>query len=467
VVSDCDAIRDIWGRQQHHYVNTPEQAAAAAVKAGCNLWCGGDYNALVRALQQGLVTEKEIDAALYYTLWTRFRLGLFDPADKVPYSKYTLKDNDTPEHGQIALELARQSLVLLKNDGILPLNRSRIKRIAVIGPNGNSKSMLEGNYHGSASHPISILSGIKELAGTNIEVTFALGSPVTTNRATAAWSGQDNTTTRPLAELSAEALRNATNADLIIYVGGITPAQEGEGFDRDSIELPEVQEKLVQALHATGKPMVMVNCSGSAMALTWEDEHLPAILQAWYPGQAGGRAVAEVLFGEVNPSGHLPVTFYRATADLPSFTDYSMTNRTYRYFNGKPLYAFGHGLSYTRFDFRSGKLDSKKIAPNGTVKVTFTIKNSGQRDGDEVAQIYYRHVNSELPQPKLSLCGFRRVSLKSGASADVTIEVPAKRLRYWDTEKKQYVVKPGEYEFLVGAASDDIRVKLPLTIAAQ
>ena len=437
VVSDCDAIRDIWGRQQHRYVNTPEEAAAAAVKAGCDLCCGGDYNALVRAVQQGLVTEKEIDGALTHTLWTRFRLGLFDPAEKNPYSKLTIKDNDTPEHQQVALELARQSLVLLKNDGILPLNRSKLKRVAVIGPNANSTSMLHGNYHGSASHPVSILSGIKQLAGTNIEVTFAQGSPVTTVTRIAAWSKQDNDTTRPIPQLAAEALENATNADLIIYVGGITPAQEGEMYDRESIELPEVQENLIHALQATGKPMVMVNCSGSAVALTWENEHLPAILQAWYPGEEGGRAVAEVLFGEVNPSGHLPVTFYRATSDLPSFTDYSMTNRTYRYFSGQPLYAFGHGLSYTKFDFQKGKLESKKIAPDGTTKVTFTIKNTGARDGDEVAQIYFRHVNSSVPQPKLALCGFARVHLKRGESSTVTINIPAERLRYWDTEKKQ------------------------------
>jgi beta-glucosidase len=466
VVSDCDAISDIWGPQQHHYVNTPEAAAAAAVKAGCNLCCGGDYNALVRAVQQGLVTEPEIDGALYYTLWTRFRLGLFDPAEKVPYSKYTIKDNDTPAHGQVALELARQSLVLLKNDGILPLNRAKLKRIAVIGPNGNSKSMLEGNYHGSASRPITILGGIKELAGTNVDVTFALGSPITTNKAIAPWSGQDNTTTRPLAELRAEALSQATNADVIIYVGGITPAQEGEGFDRTTIELPEVQQELVRALHATGKPMIMVNCSGSAMALLWESEHLPALLQAWYPGQAGGRAVAEVLFGAVNPSGHLPVTFYRSTADLPSFTDYAMTNRTYRYFSGKPLYAFGHGLSYTTFDYKSGKLAAKKVPAHGAAKVTFTVKNTGKRDGDDVAQVYFRHVNPGVPQPKLALCGFARVTLKRGEAKKITIEVPAARLRYWDPQQQQYVVAPGDYEFLIGAASDDIRLKLPLTITA-
>jgi len=469
VVSDCGAIGDIWGRGQHHYVNTPEEAAAAAVKAGCDLCCGGDYNALVRAVQQGLITEKEIDQALYHTLWTRFRLGLFDPAEKVPYSNITIKDNDTPEHRQLALQIARESLVLLKNDGILPLNRAKIKRIAVIGPNGNSMSMLHGNYNGTASHPISILNGIKQLAGTNVEVTFAQGCPLTTktNRGIAAWSRQDNDTTRSLPELNAEALSHATNADLIIYVGGITPAQEGEMFDRDSIELPEVQEKLVQALYATGKPVVMVNCSGSAIALPWEATNLPAILQAWYPGEEGGRAVAEVLFGEVNPSGHLPVTFYRATTNLPAFTDYSMTNRTYRYFNGTPLYAFGHGLSYTKFKFQDGKLDAKTIPANGTVKVSITIKNTGKRDGDEVAQVYYRHVNSSVPQPKLALCGFTRVHLNRGETGHVTVEVPAERLRYWDTDKKQYVVEQGKYEFLIGAASDDVRLKLPMTIIAQ
>jgi beta-glucosidase len=169
----------------------------------------------------------------------------------------------------------------------------------------------------------------------------------------------------------------------------------------------------------------------------------------------------------VNPSGHLPVTFYRATADLPSFTDYSMTNRTYRYFSGTPLFAFGHGLSYTKFDFKSGKLESKKIPVDGTAKVTFTLKNTGKRDGDEVAQVYFRHVNSAVPQPKLALCGFTRVHLKHGESSQVTVEVPAQRLRYWDTLKKQYVVEPGDYEFLTGEASDDIQLKLPMIITTR
>ena len=282
----------------------------------------------------------------------------------------------------------------------------------------------------------------------------------------ATWSAQDNTTKRPVQELKAEALAVAAQADLIIYVGGITPAQEGESFDRESIELPVEQSDLIKALNASGKPVVMVNCSGSAMALPWESEHLAAILQAWYPGQNGGQAVAEVLFGAVNPSGHLPITFYRSTADLPDFRDYSMRNRTYRYFEGKPLWAFGHGLSYTSFDYTRASLASKVMSAAGSVKLSLTVKNTGTRDGDDVIQIYYRQLNSKLLQPKQALCGFSRVSLKKNASQQVTIEVPSKRLRQWDETAKQYVVVPGAYEFLVGSASDEIRQTLPFTVAA-
>ncbi len=467
VVSDCGGIGDMSSRRGHAYVSTPEEAAALGVKTGVNLCCGSEYNALVKAVQQGLLTEQDINEALYYTLWTRFRLGLFDPPERVPYNQYTIDDNDTPEHSKVALEVARQSLVLLKNDGILPLDRSRYKRIAVIGPNSDSKSMLEGNYHGSASKPISILDGIKRLAGDGVEITFVMGSPVTLERRTAAWSAQDNTTDRPVEELKDEALTVAADADLIIYVGGITPAQEGEGFDRTAIELPEPQPQLIRALHGTGKPMVMVNCSGSAIALTWEDQNLNAILQAWYPGQNGGQAVAEALFGELNPSGHLPLTFYRSTEDLPDVRDYSMKNRTYKYFEGKPLYAFGHGLSYTTFDYKNAKLASSQIPADGTAKVSFTIENTGRLDGDDVVQIYFRHVNPSVPQPTQALCGFARIHVKKGQAKQVTIDVPAERLRYWDTEQKQYVVQPGEYELLIGAASDDIRLELPFKIVSS
>ena len=470
VVSDCDAIHNIWAKYDHHYVATPEEAAAIAVKAGCNLCCGGDYNALVRAVQKGLITEPEIDQALYHVLWTRFRLGLFDPPQDDPYSKITIAENDTPEHQALALKVAEESIVLLKNDGVLPLDRSRLKRIAVIGPNADAAAMLEGNYSGHAARPVTILSGISKLAGPDIEVTYAEGCPAALK--------QDGSN-QPSPEAIADAVAKAKAADVVIFVGGISARLEGEemsqdnafvgfdGGDRTKIELPSVQTDLIKALAATGRPLILVNCSGSPMAMPWETKHLPAILQAWYPGEQGGRAVAEILFGNVNPSGHLPLTFYASTADLPSFADYSMSNRTYRYFSGHPEFAFGHGLSYTKFTFADGKLESKRIATDGTAKISFRVKNTGQRDGDEVAQVYFRHVNSSVPQPKLALCGFARVHLKHGESSKVTIEIPATRLRYWDTQTKQYVVEPGRYEFLIGAAADDIPLRLAMSIAIK
>jgi len=454
VVSDCDAIRDLYGEKQHAYVKTAEEAAALAVKAGTNLCCGGDYNALVRAVQQGLITEQEIDQALYHTLWTRFRLGLFDPPERVPFSKYTLLDNELPAHDEVALELARQSIVLLKNNGVLPLDRSKLKQLAVIGPNAASKSMLEGNYHGTPTRSVSILDGIRAVASKDFTVTHAVGSPITSRTAIAPWSGQDNTPARSVAELKAEALEQAAKADVIVYVGGITAAQEGESFDRESIELPPEQEDLLRALHATGKPVVMVNCSGSAMALTWQDEHLPAIVQAWYPGQSGGRAVAEVLFGLVNPSGHLPVTFYRSTADLPDFSDYSMKNRTYRYFTGKPLYAFGHGLSYTSFAY-----DNLRVTPaaGGALTVTLDVANTGARDGDDVVQLYATPPASSQPQEIRALCGFTRVHLRAGERRTVEITVPAIALRRWDVAAKAYAVPSGDWTLSAGASSADLR----------
>jgi beta-glucosidase len=470
IVSDCAAIHNIWGWEEHHYVNTSEEAAAAAVKAGCNLCCGGDYNPLVRAVQKGLIMEPEIDQALYNTLGTRFRLGLFDPPEKCPYSKIGIDQNDTPEHEALALKVAEESIVLLKNDGILPLNRSKIKRIAVIGPNADTAWMLEGNYNGHAARPVTILKGIKDLAGSDIEVTYAAGCP---------WALRADGTNQPGQKAIDDAVAKAKTADVVVFVSGITARLEGEemsrdhafggfeGGDRTTIELPSVQTGLLKVLAGMGKPVILVNCSGSPMAMPWEAKHLPAILQAWYPGEEGGRAVGEILFGDVNPNGHLPLMFYASTADLPSFTDYSMSNRTYRYFDGKPEFAFGHGLSYTQFKFQNGKLAAKKISADGTAKVSFNVKNTGGRDGDEVAQVYFRHVHSSVPQPKLALCGFVRVHLKRGESSRVTVEVPATRLRYWETQKKQYVVESGDYEFLVGAASDDIPLKLPMTITAQ
>jgi beta-glucosidase len=466
VVSDCGAIYDIYAN--HKFADTPEAAAALAVKAGDDLCCGMDYNSLLGAVKQGLISEKEIDTAVGRVLEARFRLGLFDPPEKVAYAQIPISQNDTPDHEALALQIARQSIVLLKNDGVLPLDRARIKRIAVIGANANSVPMLLGNYNGTPARPVTILDGIKKAAGTNIQVVYETACPLALRR---------DGTGRPDAQTWTNATAAARMSDVIIYVGGISPKLEGEemkvdydgfsGGDRTQIELPPVQTELLKALQAAGKPVVFVNCSGSAIAMPWAAEHLPAILQAWYPGEQGGRAVAEVLFGEVNPAGRLPVTFYRSTDELPAFDDYSMSNRTYRYFNDQALFAFGHGLSYTKFGYSNPKLNRTNFAAGDTVKLTFALLNKGAWDGDEVAQVYFRHVNSTRPQPRLALCGFARIHLQANQGARFTMNIPVERFRYWDPEKKQYAVEPGDYELLVGAASDDIRLRVPLKIAAH
>jgi beta-glucosidase len=465
VVSDCGAIYDIYAN--HKFADTPEAAAALAVKAGDDLCCGTDYNSLLGAVRQNLISEQEIDAAVSRVLGARFRLGLFDPPKKVAYAQIPISQNDTLDHEALALQAARQSIVLLKNDSLLPLDRAKIKRIAVIGANADSLSMLLGNYNGSPARPVTILDGIKKVAGTNIQVVYEPGCPLALGR---------DATGRPDAQTWTRAIAAAWMSDVIIYVGGISPQLEGEemkvdydgfsGGDRTQIELPPVQTELLKALQAAGKPVVFVNCSGSAIAMPWEAANLPAILQAWYPGEQGGRAVADVIFGEANPAGRLPVTFYRSTADLPAFDNYSMSNRTYRYFGGQPLFAFGHGLSYTKFGYHDPKLNGTNFAAGDTIKLTFALLNEGAWDGDEVAQVYFRHVHSARPQPRLALCGFARIHLQASQGARFTMNIPVERFRSWDPEKKQYAVEPGNYELLVGAASDDIRLRLPLKVAA-
>ena len=493
VFSDGGAIGDIWA--EHKFVAGPEEAAAAAVKAGCDVSSGGmgpadrthgpvsqpghvnagikggaAFSALPDAVAKGLITEDQVNVAVTRELVLRFRLGLFDPPEMVPWSKLGAEVVDTAEHRALALKVAQESIVLLKNDAsLLPLDRAKYKRIAVIGPNANAARMQSGNYTGRGTSTVTILDGIKAIAGEGVEVTFNRGCPLAVKR-----DGSD----APKPDLAQRAMDAAKAADLIVYVGGLDMTlekEEGaaaadvfEGFsrgDRVRVEFPAVQEDLIQALAGMGKPMVLVNCSGSAIAMPWEAEHIPAILQAWYPGEEGGTAVAQVLFGEVNPAGRLPVTFYASTKDLPPFEDYSMANRTYRYFTGKPLFAFGHGLSYTTFEYSDAKLAAPSVAADGTMKLSFTVTNSGPRDGYEVAQIYVRHVESKIPQAKLSLCSFVRVHLAAGKSNSVTVDIPAQRLRYWNTTTKAYVVEPGGYELLIGGASDDIRLHCAANVA--
>ncbi len=465
VVSDCDAVGDIVGG--HHYADTREQAAADAVKAGTDLNCGGTYGALVSAVHGGQISEDEINTALRRVLTERFRLGLFDPPTYA-YAKITAADNDTPQHGDLALRAARESMVLLKNDGLLPLDPAKLKHVAVIGANADDIRMLQGNYNGTPSHPISILQGLKDALGTGAEVTYVRGCPLAVNAADTSGASSPE---------FQQAVEAAKSADVVIYVGGISARLEGEemrvtmvgftGGDRTRIELPQVQEDLLRAVAAVGKPVVYVNCSGSAMAIPWEADHMAAILQAWYPGQNGGTAVADVLLGRYNPSGRLPVTFYASTEALPDFQDYSMASRTYRYYAGKALFPFGYGLSYTDFSYGKPRFSARQLRPTDTLQVTVPVRNTGARDGDEVVQVYVRHVKSAVPQPIHSLCAFQRVSVPKGQTRTATLTISPARFRYWDVTKKAYVVEPGPYEIQIGSSSTDIRARQVITVTAH
>ena len=457
VVSDCDAVSDIW--MTHKLVATPEEAAALAVKAGCDLNCGSQYYALTRAIKKGLLTEHDIDQALRHIFVARFGLGMFDPPELVPYSRITMAEVDSPAHAALALKAAEESIVLLKNTGVLPLDRARLKRLAVIGVNADSVRMLLGNYNGTPSHPVTILDGLRNAAGPGVDVAYAPGCPLALHH---------GDTFGPGAPEFKQAVETARTADAVIYVGGINSQLEGEemrvdydgflGGDRTRIELPDPQTALLQALVATGRPVIEVNCSGSAIALSWEAEHVPAILQAWYPGQAGGTAVGRIIFGDANPSGRLPVTFYRSTDDLPPFQDYAMANRTYRFFTGRPLFAFGHGLSYATFHYGPAMLVDRHVPAGGTIRLSVDVANTGGRDGDEVVQVYARRAGKADPTlPRVRLCAFQRVTVPKGQSVRVDLAIPAATLRRWSIPAQDYVVDAGDYDLQVGAASDDIR----------
>lgn len=459
VVADCGAIRSVYAH--HRLVETAEEAVARAVKAGCDLDCGVTFGSLLSARNEGRLTDAEIDLALHRLLRTRFRLGMFDPVEMNPWSNITLDQNDSPEHQALALKATQESLVLLKNDGIIPLKKTPLKKVAVIGANADSIPALLGNYHGDPSAPVTFLAGLRNALGSDIEIAVEEGCPLALPK--------DNPEVDPA--IFTAALKAATESDVVFYFGGISGELEGEempvkmegfnGGDRTFIELPPVQSALIKELHATGTPVIFINCSGGAMAFPWEAENLPAILQAWYPGQAGGTAVADVLFGNFNPSGKLPLTFYRSTDDLPHYYDYNMANRTYRYFKGEPLYAFGHGLSYTQFKY--DELNASEV--DGTFRISLKLTNAGELEGSEVVQLYVRHLESTVQQPIHSLAAFQRLELCAGESKTVELECPTDALRYWDEVQQEYIVESGAFEIQVGAASNDIRQTLQLSVA--
>jgi beta-glucosidase len=468
VVSDCGAIDDIY--RNHLLVKSPAEAAALAVKNGCDLECGCtyniacDYGELNEAVNQGLLTEEDLDRAVRRLFSARFRLGMFDPAEKVRYSQIPYNVVDSAEHRELALEAARQSLVLLKNQAdLLPLDKNKIKSIAVLGPNANETLVLTGNYMGTPSQPVSVLAGIQTLVPPGTAVNYARGCEI-------AGGSRDG---------FAEAVQAARKSQVAVVVGGLSQQMEGEEGqqegnppgvtslgDRITLNLPPIQEEFIQTIHGTGTPTILVLLNGSALSINWANAAIPAILEAWYPGQAGGTAVAEALFGLTNPGGRLPVTFYQSTADLPAFDDYNMENRTYRYFKGQPLYPFGFGLSYTSFTYRSLRIDPAEVKAGEPVGIQMEVENTGQRAGDEVVQLYLKDVEASMPVPRLQLQGFSRIALAPGEKKTVAFSLTARQMSLAD-ENGKWVLEPGEFEVWVGGSQPDPKISpLPANMTA-
>jgi beta-glucosidase len=436
VVSDCWAIRDIW--EHHKVAASPEEGVSMAVRAGCDLNCGEAYLYLLGAVEQGLVDERTIDQSVTRLMLTRMRLGMFDPPERVKYARIPYSVNDSEEHRALALQVALESMVLLKNaDSTLPLRGGL--RIAVIGPNADDSEVLLGNYSGTLSRSVTPLAGFRAAAAR-------FGSTVTYSKGCALMDSDEGGFEAAVAA--------ARDSDVVVACVGISQAVEGEedprrGWaDRPDIDLPAVQEALLRALAATGKPLIVVLLNGSALAINWAAQHADAIVEAWYPGEEGGTAIGQVLFGEYNPAGRLPVTFYTGTEQLPPFENYAMLGRTYRFFDGQPLYPFGHGLSYTTFSYSSLEV-TPRVGAGQAVNATVRVRNTGLVAGDEVVQVYLTDDQSTYPVPQRSLVGFERVHLSPGEARRVGFTIGWRQLAVYDDEGTP-VVEPGTYTVSMG-----------------
>ena len=465
VVSDCGAVRDIFNG--HRYRPTQPRASAVSLERGMDNECidfttkvtdDHDYKPYIEAVQQGYLAESAIDTALIRLFTARIRLGMFDPPSIVPYTKIDEKELDSAAHRGLARRLANESMVLLKNDGVLPLKNS-VKRIAIVGPLPEQTEVLLGNYNGIPTHTVSVLEGMKA-EFPNAEITYVAGTQFLSNPSHRGGG-------KPAAQPAGVPVNNAPdpaavsaakNADVVIAVVGITSRLEGEempvdqagflGGDRTNLQMPEAEEALVQAVAATGKPLVVVLMNGSALAANWEKEHANAVVEAWYSGEEGGAAIAETLSGKNNPAGRLPVTFYKDVHQLPNFEDYAMKGRTYRYFEGEPLWPFGYGLSYTTFKYSDLTLPNAQITAADPLDVFVTVTNTGKIAGDEVVQLYLKF--PDVPgAPIRALRGFQRIHLEPGASQVVEFHLKSRDLSMV-TEAGDIIVAQGKYTVSVG-----------------
>jgi beta-glucosidase len=457
VVSDCWAIKDF--HEHHKVTQTWEQSAAMAVKAGCDLNCGCTYEHIPSAVAQGLLGEADIDVCIKRLFRARMRLGMFDPPARVPWAAIPFETNDSDAHHALARAVARESIVLLKNEGgLLPLKKD-VGSIAVIGPNAYDPHVLVANYFGIPSRAVTPLDGIRGAVSPATKVTYTDGCKL------------QGTKTDGLGRAGnlSEAVSVAARADVVVLCLGLSADIEGEqgdagnseaAGDKIDLKLPGLQQRLMELIVAIGKPTVLCVLAGSALDLTWAQDHVPAIVYAWYPGGEGGAALADVLFGEASPAGRLPITFPRSLDDVPDFRSYAMKGRTYRYAEKAPLYPFGYGLSYTRFAYRdiavSLPATTARDIRSALVRVTAVVENVGQRAGDEVVQLYLKHLDAAGVVPVHDLRGFRRIHLAAGESRRVSFELGTRDLSLVDDMGRR-VLRPGRFRVTVGGGQPDPR----------
>lgn len=440
VVSDCWAIKDF--HLTHHVTETEEESAAMAVKNGCELNCGNLYHHLLNAVEQGLISESQIDIAVKRLFRARFKLGMFDPEEDVPYAKISTDVVACAEHKKLSLQMARESIVMLKNDGLLPLSKE-LNNVTVIGPNAQNDVALLANYNGFSADLVTPFDGILNKLSVGSQVYYHKGcdlfrdEPI--NEAELNWLIKEDT-------------------DAIVAVLGNTTELEGEegavansdgGGDRTNIGLAGKQFELLKWLHAKGRPIVLVLLSGSPIDVSEVAKFADAIIYGWYPGEQGGNAIADVIFGDYNPAGRLPMTFVKSMNQLPPFTDYNMKGRTYRFMEDEPMYRFGFGLSYTSFEYSKLALSSSKISASESVVVTVEVTNTGDCDGDEVVQLYLTDLEASVPVPNLHLEGFKRVHIKAGETRQVSFTLEPEQLACYDDDGMP-MVEAGEFRISVG-----------------
>ncbi len=452
VVSDCWAVKDF--HEFHGVTNTPQESVALAVNKGCDLNCGNLFGYLLQSVEMGLITEETITQSVERLFTSRMKLGMFDEAGKVPFNTISYEKVDSKEHKALNLEVSKKSLVLLKNkDSFLPISKDDFKTVGVIGPNANSRKALVGNYEGTASRYVTVLEGIQDYLGDSARVIYSEGCHLYKSRISGLSEDGDRTS---------EAKAICDSADVIIVCTGLDADLEGEegdtgnefgSGDKPNLELPGLQNELIKIAVETGKDVIVVNLSGSAMALNLADEKASAVIQGWYPGALGGKAIAELIFGEFSPEGKLPVTFYKSTDELPDFVDYSMENRTYRYMKSEPLYPFGFGLSYSNVAVSAVKTNKSTVDEDG-IELLCSVKNTGEFDTTETVQVYIKYNGEADTTLNYQLKGLKKVEVKKGKEVEVTLHLPKESFALADKNGDMYLNK-GEYTVYVGCSQPD------------